>query len=151
MTSGLYVRPAIATERATLEALQWRASLMVEENRAALLAHPDAIVLPDEQICGTLVAELDGRIAGFAVVLPRADGDAELDGLFVEPELWRKGVGSRLVREAELFAQRNGARSLFVIAHPRAEVFYLACGFGQIGEHTTRFGPGLVMRKPIAA
>ena len=123
--TGLIIRPASHGERKALEALQWRASLMWEEYREALLAHPDAIALPDAQIADgrVLVAEFEGRIAGFAVVLRRADGDAELDGLFVEPGRWRKGVGTRLVRAAEKLAP--GARHLHVIANPRAEGFDL--------------------------
>jgi hypothetical protein len=60
---------------------------MWEEDRAALLAHPDAIDLPAEQISGgrIVVIELAGKVVGFAAVLPREDGNVDLDGLFVEP------------------------------------------------------------------
>lgn len=145
------VRPANIGERSALEALQWRASLMWEETRDALLAHPDAIELPNEQISEgrTIVAELDNKVVGFAVVLPRADGDAELDGLFVEPAIWRAGIGTRLIREAEILAAVGGAASLYVVGNPRAESFYTACGFELIGEEQTRFGVGLTMRKTI--
>src|ERR1700674_2411504 len=101
MIASPKVRPAAVAERGALEALQWRASLMWEEYRDALLAHPDAIALPVEQIGRTIVAELENKPLGFAVVLPRRDGDADLDGLFVEPANWRAGIGSRLVRAAE--------------------------------------------------
>ena len=64
---------------------------MWEEDREALLAHPDAIELPLQQITDgrTVVAESVGELLGFAVVLRRDDGDAELDGLFVDPAQWR--------------------------------------------------------------
>jgi GNAT superfamily N-acetyltransferase len=151
MTKYLTIRPAVVGERAALEALQWRASLVWEEYREALLAHPDAIELPDAHFGEgrAFVAVLAEKIAGFAVVLPRQDGDAELDGLFVEPDLWRSGIGRHLVREAERLAHRNGAEFLNVVGNPRAEKIYLACGFVQIGTHETRFGPGLVMRKAL--
>jgi GNAT superfamily N-acetyltransferase len=92
-------RLAVPAERSALEELQRRASLMWEEDRAALLANPDAIELPLEQITGgrTVVAENAGQLLGFSVVLPRDDGDAELDGLFVEPTYWRHGLGRALV------------------------------------------------------
>jgi GNAT superfamily N-acetyltransferase len=153
MTADVTIRPALLAERTALEALQWRASLVWEEYREALLAHPDAIELPDAQIHygRTVVAMLKDKIAGFAVVLPREDGDAELDGLFVEPDLWRHGIGRRLVREAEIMALRGGAQYLYVIGNPRAERFYLACSFVQTGAQETRFGPGLMMRKGLAA
>src|SRR6516164_4339974 len=75
------IRPARPDERTTLEALQWRASLNNEGDREALLANPDAIALPIEQIATgcVFVAEIDGSVAGFAAVVPRSDGGAELD------------------------------------------------------------------------
>jgi GNAT superfamily N-acetyltransferase len=151
MISDLSVRPATNGERSGLEALQWRASLMWGETRDALLAHPDAIELPDEQISEgrTLVAELDGKIVGFAVVLPRDDGNSELDGLFVEPGNWRAGIGTRLVRDAEILAAADGADFLYVVGNPRARGFYSACGFLLLGEEPTRFGVGLTMRKAV--
>jgi hypothetical protein len=47
--SDLVIRPALP-ERSSLEALQWRASLANSGDRDALLANPDAIALPIEQI-----------------------------------------------------------------------------------------------------
>src|SRR5512143_863356 len=96
------VRPAVATEREALEALQRRASLNNPGDRDALLANPDAIALPIEQLeagC-VFVAERGGGVAGFAAVVPRHDGGAELDALFVEPHLWKRGIGRRLVDHA---------------------------------------------------
>jgi GNAT superfamily N-acetyltransferase len=151
MTQALSIRPAARGERAALEALQRRASLAWEEYRAALLAHPDAIELPAAHIAGTLVAERDGAVAGFAVVLPRDDRDADLDGLFVEPHLWRNGIGRRLVAEAEALAARTGARVLHVIAGAHTAGFYGACGFTRAGAAATRFGPALALRKAIAS
>jgi hypothetical protein len=60
-------------ERRALENLQWRASLMREEDCDALLENPDAIELPMDQITEkrTIIAESHGEILGFAVVLPR--------------------------------------------------------------------------------
>lgn len=149
---NLSVRPATLGERGALEALQWRASLVWEEYRAALLAHPDVIELPDQQIEDgrAIVAETENQVVGFAVVLPRPDGDAELDGLFVEPSIWRAGVGTRLVRDAGFLAMAGGARVLHVVANPHAVGFYVSCGFVTSGEESTRFGVGLTMRKDLA-
>src|SRR5688572_702420 len=107
----LTITPALVSEQAALEALQRRASLMNEADRAALLAHPDAIALPIEQIAGgrVMVARRDRAIVGFAVVLRRADNDAELDGLFVEPLAWGGGVGRSLVEAACRMAIAEGA------------------------------------------
>jgi len=122
-----------------------------EEYREALLAHPDAIDLPAEQIESgrAFVAELQGIVVGFSVVLRRHDGDAELDGLFVEPSRWKRGIGKALVQDAARFAVSEGARALHVVANPRALGFYEACGFERIGEASTRFGIGYIMRKEL--
>jgi len=144
-------RLAIAAEQRALEELQRRASLIWEEDRESLLAHPDAIELPLEQITDgrTVVAERDGELLGFSVVLRRDDGDAELDGLFVEPAQWRQGIGRMLVEQAEQIAARDGSANLWVIANTRALDFYGACGFVTVGEVQTRFRPAPRMRKAI--
>src|SRR5207248_10488336 len=102
---ALVIRVAQPEERETLEELQGRASLALPEYRAQLEAHPDAIHLPPAQVANgqVLVAELDGRIAGFAAVV-----GGELDGLFVEPELWRRGIGAALVEAATHHARQRG-------------------------------------------
>jgi len=99
----------------------------------------------------TSVAERDGQILGFCVVLPRPDGDADLDGLFVEPAIWRRGAGRRLVQEAERVAASRGAQWLYVIGNPKAQGFYQVCNFERVGIEQTRFGPGLAMRKRLSA
>ena len=144
---ALRIRVARTEERDALEALQRRASLANEEHREALEAHPDAIDLPAEQIAHNcvLVAELDGNVAGFAVILPEQE-HAELDGLFVEPELWRRGVGAALVEAATHEARKLGL-SLMVVANPAARGFYERCGFSLEGEAETRFGPALRMSR----
>jgi hypothetical protein len=73
MAQDVSIRPARPDEQAMVESLQRRASLSVPGDRAALLANPDAILLPIEQIAagGVFVAERDGVVAGFASVVPR--------------------------------------------------------------------------------
>src|SRR5215510_4696551 len=110
MFHDIVVRPARSGEQATLESLQRRASLNNPGDRDALLANPDAIALPIEQIEGgcVFVAERDGTVAGFAAVVPRPDGGAELDALFVEPHLWKRGIGRKLVEHvADIARARN--------------------------------------------
>jgi GNAT superfamily N-acetyltransferase len=153
MAMGISVRSGLAGERSALEALQRRASLANERDREALLAHPDAIALPLEQIEAghVFVAEREGQIAGFAVALPREDGQFELDGLFVEPHLWKGGVGRALVDRCAAYARGRGAKALHVIGNPHAEGFYISCGFEVRGAHQTQFGEGLLMKKALAA
>jgi GNAT superfamily N-acetyltransferase len=141
------IRLARPDEREELESLQRRASLALGEYNEQLEAEPDAIQLPLEQIekGAVIVAEQVDGVAGFAVVL--IDGDeAELDGLFVEPRLWRKGIGAALVEVAVHEARRQGL-AMMVIANPSARLFYEKCGFTVEGEAETRFGPALRMSR----
>lgn len=145
------IRPARSDEQTILESLQRRASLSNPGDRDALLANPDAIALPIEQIAEgcVFVAECDGVVAGFAAVLPRPDGDAELDALFVEPHLWKRGIGRRLVDRMADVARATAASFLHVVGNPHAEGFYTSCGFHVTGTVDTRFGAGLAMRRRL--
>jgi len=151
MENEVIVRPAVASEQKQLEALQWRASLNNPGDRDTLLAHPDAIELPLEQIRdgGVFVAEIAGATMGFAAILPREDGDFELDALFVEPNAWRQGIGRALVEHCAAAAKAIGAESLHVLGNPHAENFYHACGFDTLGTNQTRFGTGLLMKRTL--
>jgi len=145
------VRMATAAEQGALEALQWRASLNNAADREALLANPDAIELPLDQIeaGGVFVAEVGGTVEGFAAILPREDGDSELDALFVEPAAWRQGVGRALVEYCCSAARAAGAAALHVVGNPHAEGFYCACGFSVLGTTQMRFGVGLLMKRAL--
>jgi N-acetylglutamate synthase-like GNAT family acetyltransferase len=137
------VRAARVAEREALEALQRRASMHEPMYRAQLASHPDAIDLPLEQIEAGLVrvAERDGVVVGFAVLLEPSGDACELDGLFVEPDRMRAGVGRRLIEDAARIARERGAPRIDVVANPQAVAFYEAVGFTVVGDAQTRFGP----------
>ncbi len=145
------VRTALPSEQRALEGLQWRASLRNSGDREALLANPGAVELPLHQIeaGGVFVAEIDGSLKGFAAILPRDDGDSELDALFVEPEAWRQGVGRVLVEHCCSAAKSVGAASLHVVGNPHAEGFYALCGFRVLGTTQMQFGVGLLMERSL--
>ena len=151
MVQEFPIRPARPDERAALESLQRRASLSNPGDRDALLANPDAIAVPIEQIAEgcVFVTEHQGVAVGFAALVPRADGSAELDALFVEPKLWKHGIGRRLVEHVATVARMRTATFLHVIGNPHAEGFYVACGFRVTGTVDTRFGAGIAMRKSL--
>jgi N-acetylglutamate synthase-like GNAT family acetyltransferase len=145
------IRPARVSERDALEGLQRRSSMHQPMYRAQLAAHPDAIELPVAQLVAGLVrvAEQDGVVVGFAVLLEPSGDACELDGLFVEPGRMHGGVGRRLVEDATRIARRRGATRIDVVANPQAVAFYEAVGFRPAGEAQTRFGPAPRMSLPV--
>jgi N-acetylglutamate synthase-like GNAT family acetyltransferase len=147
---ALTIRRAQASEHEELEGLQRRSSMHEPMYRAQLAAYPDAIELPAEQIAAGLVrvAEQNGMIVGFAVLLERSADACELDGLFVEPERMRAGVGRRLVEDAKRIARERGATRIDVVANPQTVAFYEAVGFLPVGEAQTRFGSAPRMSLP---
>jgi GNAT superfamily N-acetyltransferase len=157
--TDLDIRLARADDRQDLIELLWRASLAWDVVRQDLLDNPEVIDVDPEMIARNqvFVAEWNGRIVGFATIIPREtnDGegeghDAELEGIFVEPSDWRKGIGIALLRQIEREAQAWGANRLHVVASPNVEGFYVAAGFTQTGEQKMPFGPnGVVMVKPV--
>jgi N-acetylglutamate synthase-like GNAT family acetyltransferase len=147
--SGFCIRLALPSEKLELEQLQTRASLANAGDRDALLAHPDAIEVPTEQIAGggVFVSECEGAIVGFAGIEPRDDGNIELDGLFVDPGMQRRGIAKSLIEHCAEVARNEGSTAIHVVGNPHAAEFYSACGFEVIGTAETRFGPGILMRK----
>lgn len=145
------IRPARPDERALLEDLQWRASLSNEAYREALLADRSLVVLPAEQIesGGTLVAEMDGAVVGFATLI-WLDGDTvELDGLFVEPAHFGSGIGRQLVEDIKTLARDRRKAHMTVVAGAAARGFYERRGFVVTGTTQTQLDMALVMRAEL--
>jgi ribosomal protein S18 acetylase RimI-like enzyme len=138
----MMLRDARPAERRDLEELQRRASLMWEEDRPYLLANPDTVELPLAHIAEgrVRVVEANGQALGFAVLLPR-DGDAVLEGLFVEPEHWRRGIARLLVEDAAARAHAQSLTALEVVANGNALGFYKKLGFTVCGTAQTPLGP----------
>lgn len=149
MSRHTLIRPAIPADHPRLEALLARASLATGEHVQDLLANPDALAIPPENLAHTLVIERDGGIAGFCTLMPVTDERYEVDALFVDPCFWRQGLGARLLREAERRVGEAGARTLGVVSGRYAEPFYRAFGFEPDGEEMTRFGPATRLTKSV--
>ena len=145
------IRDARAAEQRSLTELQRRASLYWDAYREQLVAHPDLIELPLDQIEDGLVrvAELDGEVVGFAVLFRSVHGACELDGLFVEPGRMGAGVGRELVEDAMRIARERGATRIEVVANPEAVKFYERVGFTGAAEVPTRFGPARRMHLTV--
>jgi GNAT superfamily N-acetyltransferase len=134
-------------EAAALEALQLRASLVWEEHREHLRAHPEVVTLPPGGLV-RVASDRHHRPLGFSVVLPEAGAAWELDGLFVEPAVQRAGVGRVLINDVLARARTVGVTRLDVVAGP-ARGFYERAGFAVVGEAPTRFGPALALSRPV--
>jgi GNAT superfamily N-acetyltransferase len=145
--TALCFRFAQASERDHLEELQRRASLVYEAYRTPLLANPGAVHLPLSQVAEqrVRVAEEQGAVRGFSVVLPRGEV-CDLDGLFVEPDHWKRGIGRALMKDAFTLGRAGGARVMEVVANPQSEGFYVRLGFARTGLVTTAFGIASKMR-----
>jgi ribosomal protein S18 acetylase RimI-like enzyme len=84
-----------------------------------------------------LVAELDGKVGGFACVrvvpcLLYAEPYAELTELYVEPEFRRRGAGRALIAYAEQLAHARGANDLLIMTgvdNAAAQALYHAAGY----------------------
>jgi GNAT superfamily N-acetyltransferase len=98
--------------------------------------------LPARAPSFTLVGARDGAVAGFcAVVAPGRDEDAgarscELAALYVDPDVWRAGVGAAMLGAALAEAAAAGwaEMTLWVLeGNGRARAFYERHGFAADG------------------
>ena len=92
--------------------------------------------LPNET---TVVAETDGRIAGFGVIV---ESNNELRAVYVAAEYGNQGVGSALLRELERLAKDRGCPALQMDSSLTAAPFYLRHGYENLGraDHTLSSG-----------
>ena len=79
------------------------------------------------------VAESCGKPVG-VVQLVVEDSKAELEKLFIEPDVIGQGFGGILMRWALSWAEAIGARTVSITADPGAEQFYQRFGAVTIGE-----------------
>ena len=155
MSSHVQIRIAHPDDKLNLIELQRRASLagysgdvlqrLIEEPEIIEMNF-DELMLANNEI---IVAEIGTRIVGFATMIAHEGNDAELEGIFVEPELWRQGIGTALVHAIEREAVAWEATRLHVLANPNALYFYKALGFTLLGEKMMRFDHAYIMAKPV--
>ena len=95
-----------------------------------------------------LIAETeDLRIVGVSALEPIDKTDDEgrsisiFHGLYVDPDLHRKGVGTALLEATEILAQSIEADSLLVKARPEAVAFFQHRGFEELAvkDHSREY------------
>lgn len=107
----------------------------------------DKVLLDNGQV---VVATVQGEPIGFASFLIGGSDAAELDGMFVRPEYWRRGIGRQIFKAVEHELLRRQASDIRVVAGMSAVDFYKSVGFTIVGEEKTPLGPVVpVMRKAI--
>lgn len=114
MDQNISLRSAEARDLDRLGALKLESSLAWGDHVEALSALPEARIVPLQHLPFIALAEQAGEIVGFVTVIPDdVEGRAVLEDLFVKPKAWRRGIGARLLIEAE-----RRARALGGVASP---------------------------------
>lgn len=143
-------RPADLLGAAEARIASWRAAftgLVPQDFLDAMDAEAIASAWRESVAAGRsrlYVAELDGRIVGYAGVGPERDPAAasttgELYALFVHPDAWLRGAGTALAAAALDDLRANGCDrvNLWVLeANARARAFYRRCGFSETADRT---------------
>jgi N-acetylglutamate synthase-like GNAT family acetyltransferase len=97
--------------------------------------HYDKLDLQHFQI---LLACMDDSLAGVIALDQEQDGEnipgnsLLIHGLFVDPELRHKGIGTHLFQQAEQMAQQLSVDGLLVRAHKDATGFFSAMGMSKL-------------------
>jgi len=146
-------RGAVPGDLPAVRCLFRRSSLSNEGDRAALLTHPEALILAADGIAEgrTRVAvTIDGTIVGFATVLPHENSTLELEDLFVDPDWMRRGIATRLIADLVEQARRSKIQHIWVTANPHAYDFYRSVGFTHVRKVETEFGRGSHMELSVA-
>ena len=132
----------------SLEAPHWNR----RDYQRILLAEPSDRLLR----CG-LVADNDGKVAGFAVASwLRQEAAAEVEGLFVEENCRRQGVGSALIGACMAWAAKAGASRVRLevrASNTAAHGLYRRYGFSTAGVRRAYYSApvedALVLQAPL--
>jgi N-acetylglutamate synthase-like GNAT family acetyltransferase len=154
ITFPVKFRQAVPADTLQLNTVMRRASLAVETGEVLrrLMEEPEELQVDETLIDSgqVILAEADGVVVGLASFIITASAYAELDGMFVDPRCWRRGIG-RMIFEAterELIARQ--ATGIRVVSSASAVDFYKSLGFSIVGEERTRLGPTVpVMTKVL--
>ena len=145
ITFAVKVRQAGPDDQQQLNTVMRCASLAVETGEVLqrLMEEPEHLQVDDQLVAAgqVVLAEADGVVVGLASFVITESAHAELDGMFVDPSYWRRGIG-RMIFEAterELIARQ--ATGIRVVSGASAVDFYKSVGFSIVGEERTPLGP----------
>jgi GNAT superfamily N-acetyltransferase len=146
------IRPARATERATVEAIVDAAY----SHYVGRIGKPPAPMLDDyaaliEDGAVSVLEAADGAIAALIVLLPKAD-HLLLDNIAVRPDRQGNGFGRALIAFAETEARRLGYAELRLYTHEKMTeniALYARLGFDETGRGCEAGYDRVFMRKPV--
>lgn len=120
-TVAMLIRIGVLADLPAAADIYRSASLFNAGDRDPLLAHPEQLILGSEGLAGgrTYVAAEDGSLAGLATWID-AGGITELEDLFVQPGLMRRGIATALVNRIADVLRARGVERLEVTANPQA-------------------------------
>ena len=132
MKADCLCRPAGAADQAVLDDLAFRSKAsngydreFMEACRDELTINPDHFDAADHEIW--LAERTGGRILGF-IHFTHSNGSAEVEAMFVDPELKGGGIGALLWNRFESRARALGLRGIHLDADPNAVGFYEKMG-----------------------
>jgi GNAT superfamily N-acetyltransferase len=129
------IRPARDADRTDLARLSTQLGypMTAQEARERLAG------IADHADHALLVAEQAGRLAGWLQVsrvrVFESEDGVEIGGLVVDEALRGRGIGARLIVEAERWARERGCSRIRVrsnVVRERAHAFYRSAGFSEI-------------------
>ncbi len=131
---GFVFRPARASDAAALTELAHASKRHWGYDEEWITLWQDDLTFTPEIIASQIVhvAEQDSGIVG-VLALSHADDQAELQALWVHPDVIGRGLGGELFRRAVDLTQTFGATSLSIVSDPHAEAFYRHMGAVPIG------------------
>ena len=88
------------------------------------------------------LCELDGKPVAFYALELLGDSRAELDALFVKPELIGQGIGKYLIEHVRAECRLLDVKQVTIQGDPNAEDFYLAIGAVAAGYRESASIPG---------
>ena len=92
----------------------------------------------DSEDAGLFVATEDGEVVGYTSTIPLAeDGIGEMD-VYVRPDRWGEGIGTRLLERAETHLSERGVdevRDAVLASNEPGNAFY-GSRFEKVGERT---------------
>ncbi|MCA1702390.1 MAG: GNAT family N-acetyltransferase [Actinobacteria bacterium] len=123
-----------------------RAALTNEGDRDLLSEHPEftELVPPAEEDL-VFVADLDGRVVGFATAKTLGDHAVEVTDLFVDPDHMGSGIARALIDTIVKKATGSGRSVIEVDANRHAVAFYGRLGFLAVREVQLECGSAVRM------